>query len=529
MEEKYVTGNDLILFSRRPMVLSSPRVWRSYTGGMKIEEWQGLPDPRDGEFPEVWVASIVTARNPGREHIVEGLSMVDLGRRSATLKEMGRWRRLISLHARRGTGYSEVSSAGMRYWGDKMMKIKMGFSSIPPSVWAVYAIQMVFAAAANVIGTILPNLVDGFNLTLSQVGVISAVQSLTGPPIIFLAGFMSDHLGPVRVLLIGLTLLIACPLFMAAASSYILLVVSIAVLGIAFGFIDPMTNAVLVKGGGQEKGKYLSLLHAAYGLGAAIFPVLIAFALARGMSWRFSLLALASLVFGVTVVFFRCREQENPGQRMDVAAQGNSLSSDSGDPTTWTSDLLIPTIAMFFYSGVYRNLAVWMVMYFKDILGATQVIGSLALFTLFGAIVIGRLISAKMSDSKDNLLLLTVYMTGAAAALTPIAWIRSQFMGFIAIAGFGLASAGIFPVITSYATGLFPARSGMVTGFIYGSASAGAVALPWLMGIVADNFGLRSGMLMNAISMAIAGFLLVVAFSRRMVRQRRPKSVSIRF
>ncbi|HHY99290.1 MAG TPA: mannose-6-phosphate isomerase [Firmicutes bacterium] len=83
-----MTGNDLILFSRRPMVLSSPRVWRSYTGGMKIEEWQGLPDPRDGEFPEVWVASIVTARNPGREHIVEGLSMVDLGRRSATLKEM---------------------------------------------------------------------------------------------------------------------------------------------------------------------------------------------------------------------------------------------------------------------------------------------------------------------------------------------------------------------------------------------------------------------------------------------------------
>jgi mannose-6-phosphate isomerase len=55
--------------------LESTRVWRSYKGGALLEEWQGRPEPHDGEFPEEWVASTVEARNPGGEHIEnEGLS-----------------------------------------------------------------------------------------------------------------------------------------------------------------------------------------------------------------------------------------------------------------------------------------------------------------------------------------------------------------------------------------------------------------------------------------------------------------------
>ncbi len=59
----------------KPLKLLSQRVWRTYLGGMKIEQWQGLESPHDDHFPEEWVASVVSARNPGREHITdEGLS-----------------------------------------------------------------------------------------------------------------------------------------------------------------------------------------------------------------------------------------------------------------------------------------------------------------------------------------------------------------------------------------------------------------------------------------------------------------------
>lgn len=68
--------------------LLSTRVWRTYQGGALLEEWQGKPEPADGEFPEEWVASVVTARNSGRETVEEeGLSALDLPGRPL-LKEL---------------------------------------------------------------------------------------------------------------------------------------------------------------------------------------------------------------------------------------------------------------------------------------------------------------------------------------------------------------------------------------------------------------------------------------------------------
>ncbi len=77
-------------YCKCPLLLESTRVWRTYSGGKKIEAWQGKEEPRDGEFPEEWVASVVNARNTGREHLTEeGLSKVllDAGR-TALLKEL---------------------------------------------------------------------------------------------------------------------------------------------------------------------------------------------------------------------------------------------------------------------------------------------------------------------------------------------------------------------------------------------------------------------------------------------------------
>jgi mannose-6-phosphate isomerase len=61
-----------------PFKLLKNRVWRTYSGGKYLEEWQGAQQAEDTSFPEEWVASTVVAKNVGREHITEGLSLVSL-------------------------------------------------------------------------------------------------------------------------------------------------------------------------------------------------------------------------------------------------------------------------------------------------------------------------------------------------------------------------------------------------------------------------------------------------------------------
>jgi mannose-6-phosphate isomerase len=91
----------------KPYRLLINRVWRTYSGGKYLEQWQGNDQPEDGSFPEEWVASTVRAFNVGRESLVEGLSelIVDNNLR-ITLKD------LISAHPERVLGRDHVLKYG---------------------------------------------------------------------------------------------------------------------------------------------------------------------------------------------------------------------------------------------------------------------------------------------------------------------------------------------------------------------------------------------------------------------------------
>ena len=55
------------------------RVWRTYPGGKILDQLAGKAMPEDSHFPEDWIGSVTPARNPGREDLDEGLSVVEAG------------------------------------------------------------------------------------------------------------------------------------------------------------------------------------------------------------------------------------------------------------------------------------------------------------------------------------------------------------------------------------------------------------------------------------------------------------------
>ena len=66
--------------SCKPVKLIYNRVWRLYFGGKLLDEFRGQAGS-DGNFPEDWIASVVTANNPDRENKPEneGLSKAENG------------------------------------------------------------------------------------------------------------------------------------------------------------------------------------------------------------------------------------------------------------------------------------------------------------------------------------------------------------------------------------------------------------------------------------------------------------------
>ena len=71
------------------LFLKPNRVWRTYPGGMTLDQMEGSEDPADSHFPEDWIGSTTRAVNKGREHLSEeGLSKVKVAGESTTLKSL---------------------------------------------------------------------------------------------------------------------------------------------------------------------------------------------------------------------------------------------------------------------------------------------------------------------------------------------------------------------------------------------------------------------------------------------------------
>lgn len=72
-------------------IISLPpnRVWRTYFGGKSLDVIANEDSPSDSHFPEDWIASLTTAVNPGREHLLEeGLSSVSIDGKTTLLKSL---------------------------------------------------------------------------------------------------------------------------------------------------------------------------------------------------------------------------------------------------------------------------------------------------------------------------------------------------------------------------------------------------------------------------------------------------------
>ncbi|PWQ93671.1 class I mannose-6-phosphate isomerase [Leucothrix arctica] len=64
------------------------RVWRTYTGGMILDQMENKEVPEDTHFPEDWIGSTTQALNPDREHIVEGVSHAVVGEDTIRFDEL---------------------------------------------------------------------------------------------------------------------------------------------------------------------------------------------------------------------------------------------------------------------------------------------------------------------------------------------------------------------------------------------------------------------------------------------------------
>jgi fucose permease len=342
------------------------------------------------------------------------------------------------------------------------------------------------------LGPAWPAIRQTFGAPIADLGLILLVSTAGSVAIAVFVGWLIRRLGvPALLAVSGVCAALGGAGFAAAPALWLLLAVAVLV-GVAAGLMDGGLNTAIGLAG---RPRLLNLLHAAYGVGTTIGPLLITVAIVTG-SWRPAYVALAVLNVLMAALWLRQRrrsrlvspapaEPDRPPAAPDDTGETQPHPSEGWSRRRSTAAVLAGIVLFFVYTGTEVGAGQWEASYCRGHLGLSASAAGIATFGYWAAFTGVRLLLAVLPRQID---LMRIVRWGSALGVAGAAAIWWQPDRAVALAGFvvlGAGLSGVFPALI----GLTPARIGHrrsqnVIAWQVGAAAAGGSGLSAFLGLL---------------------------------------------
>lgn len=329
------------------------------------------------------------------------------------------------------------------------------------------------------LGVAWPSMRDTFDRGLSDLGLLLFFGS-TGYLLASIGyGWLHSALGTGMLLGGGSVLMAVGIAGIAGAPAWGLIAVAAIVLGLGGGLVDTGMNAhaALVFDVGS-----INLLHACFGVGASLGPIVVTLSLVATGVWRAGYAVLAVLQVLVAVAVWSRRSRwagEEPDLIGDAPVAGRR------------HQLWLHLILFFLYTGVEVGTGQWAFTLLSEGRGMETVAAGVWVAVYWGGLTAGRLGFGVLGNRLAPSRILGGSMLMSLLGLA-ILWLDLFGIGVVGLPIAGLGFAAVFPTLVS----LTPARIGRVRstrsmGFQLAAANLGAAGVPWALGLLAEEGGLE--------------------------------------
>ena len=334
-----------------------------------------------------------------------------------------------------------------------------------------------------VFGVFGPQLIDEFDLTRVQLGLLTAVFFLVGGTLSLSAGHAVDRYGARRVMLTSFALVAAALVAIAAAGSYAVLLAAAAGAGLALATGNPVTNKLIATHVGVgRRGLIMGSKQAGVQLGAFLAGAILV-PVAVQIGWREALIWCASAPLVAFVITMRTV----PSDRLTETADRGGSHPRMG------SGLRRLALYAFLMGGGIASVNTYLPLYLVERAGASAAEAGFAVAVVGLVGIVGRVILGVWSERVSSYpRTLTVLAVGAVTAVLMLA-IAAQlglWIAFVAAALIGATamtwnSVGMLAVLSLSGAG----NAGRASGIVLFGFYIGFVASPVLFGYLVDWLG----------------------------------------
>ncbi|GAC1354541.1 MAG: MFS transporter [Ktedonobacteraceae bacterium] len=341
------------------------------------------------------------------------------------------------------------------------------------------------------IGILIPSLRAQYSIDKATIGLLFLSAAIGYLIAAFNSGILVEKLGMRLFLLSGVGCFLTGSIVLSTVPPFLVVLLMLLPLGFGSAILDAGLNAYIA--GLPRNTALLNYLHAFYGTGALLGPLIASTILVVGLTWNYVyvtwIVMSVALLIGVAV-FFKHRK---------ATTQKNVLISALKVRVVW-----VVAFFLLFYVGTEVSLGSWSYSFLTEERHGPTLISGWIVSGYWVGLTLGRLTLARIAQRVGEKRLIQGCLVGVVVGVLLIWLIPINIVSAFGLCLTGFCLGPIFPTTIALMSQLVSSRIlPSAIGFLVSLGSMGAALFPWLAGNLAQAVGLWS-LLPYVITLAIA-------------------------
>ncbi len=364
----------------------------------------------------------------------------------------------------------------------------------------------------GLLGVGWPSIRTGFAIPLDAIGMLLTASVAGYMTSSFLSGFLLSRVGVGRVLAASCFLTGLALIGYTIVPAWWMMVLLGVFAGLGAGAIDAGLNTYVAS---HFSEGIMQWLHACWGIGITIGPIIMTLGLTNLNTWRFGyrVVGVFQLVLAVGFALtLRMWSQNgafaaNEGEKR-LTDYKTPMGETLRQPRVWLSVLLFVL-----YVGAEGGLGTWTYSLLTESRGVDTLLAGFFAGSYWFTFTIGRIVAGLFAKRAGVDKLVLGGLAGALLGAALLVWNPSEMANVVAVAVIGLSIAPIFPALTSGTrTRVGDHLAANTIGMQMAATGFGMAFMPSLMGVLARRVSLEiiPVMLLAVYALVLGVYLLAM-------------------
>ena len=347
---------------------------------------------------------------------------------------------------------------------------------------------ILIGANDGALGVLIPSMRLHYGVDKATIGLLFLFQTVGYLVAAFNSGLLVEKLGNRRFLVLGVVSFLLGVGTLSLMPQFMVILIMMLPLGFGVAIIDAGLNTYIASM--PRNAALLNYLHAFYGIGALLGPLIASTILAIRWGWNTVYILWIGMSLVLLIGFQLVFREQNISQREDTATrpESNVLLAALSVPMVW-----IAALFMLIYVGAEVSVGSWTYSFLTEERHAPILLAGWMVSGYWIGLTLGRLTLARVTLRIGSERLILGCLVGVVIGALFV-WLLPVYA--VSAVGLGLIGFSFGPIYPTTIALISDRVSGRilpsVIGFMVSLGSIGAAICPWLAGLLAQRFGLWS-------------------------------------